>query len=150
MSFLQNTLCSKHFVASLQRLDPTLKRGITVTSSLNEISTDHLETGWWGGGISPPARPLFCTAGFWTDIYRRRDLFPSKTTWTVSDYCFIDPSLSANNSFSPALTAQLSSSDGILKLLRSSELKFLNSQFPIPPGCAAWRAGTTILFILSS
>jgi hypothetical protein len=40
----------------------TLRRRITVTSSLNEICTEHLITGLVGGGgvgVTPPAPPLF-------------------------------------------------------------------------------------------
>ncbi len=35
----------------------------------------------------------------------------------------------------------------IFKLLRSPKI---DSKEPIPPGCVAWRAGTTTLFLLGS
>ena len=35
----------------------------------------------------------------------------------------------------------------IFKLIRSSRI---DSKEPIPPGCVAWRAGTTTLFLLGS
>jgi hypothetical protein len=55
------------------------RRIITVTSSLNEISTDQLgKRVVGGGGVTQHASPL-CAASFWKDIYLKDDVndFPS-------------------------------------------------------------------------
>jgi hypothetical protein len=52
----------------------TPTRRITVTSSVKEISTDQLENRMGVRGVTP-FTPVPPTAGFWTDIQRRRELF---------------------------------------------------------------------------
>jgi hypothetical protein len=55
------------------------KRRITVTSSLNKISTDQMENAKYGsgegGGVTAPAPIPFLKTGFWTNIERRLERF---------------------------------------------------------------------------
>jgi hypothetical protein len=108
----------------------TLRRRIAVTSFFNEISTNQLEKqGWWEGGrrCSAPPPPL-STAGFRTDIQRRRKRFSSTSDisllldcglWKQTVHCTI-----------------LSSNSWTKSRQKSSEFSFL--LFPVTCTALPW------------